>query len=45
MFYRLISGMHTSISAHLSYDYLLDEVGQGCCQACCQGCCQGCLPD
>jgi hypothetical protein len=26
VFQRLVSGIHTSISAHLSYDYLLDEV-------------------
>ncbi|KAL0055639.1 hypothetical protein WJX82_002716 [Trebouxia sp. C0006] len=25
IFYRLISGMHASINAHLSHDYLLDE--------------------
>lgn len=25
MFYRLISGMHASISCHLASDYLLDE--------------------
>lgn len=25
VFYRLISGMHASISCHLSSDYLLDE--------------------
>jgi Endoplasmic Reticulum Oxidoreductin 1 (ERO1) len=25
VFYRLVSGMHASIAAHLSADYLLDE--------------------
>jgi hypothetical protein len=25
VFYRLISGLHTSISAHIAGDYLLDE--------------------
>lgn len=29
MFFRLVSGMHASISAHISANYLLDEKGLG----------------
>lgn len=29
VFYRLVSGMHASISAHISANYLLDEEGFG----------------